>query len=151
MYKNLVLKAFQKARNEVPGKTNKTRLATHISDILLNEYRHQICERQLRNLFNVSEKCDPEEDISISSLHIQYLCNFLSLTNYDHFLTVHPNKSYAASNTKVSLPKKSSSVIVMFSFTLLLFSFTITINPENILISNTSSIKKFLMRFKNIA
>ncbi len=150
MYKNLVLKAFQKARNEVPGKTNKTRLATHISDILLNEYRHQICERQLRNLFNVSEKCEPEKDISISSLHIQYLCNFLSLTNYDHFLTVHPNKSYSASKSKFTLPKKPSPIIIMFSFTLLLFSFTIAINPENCLLSDTSYMKKIFMRLKRI-
>ena len=48
MYKEIILKAFEKGKKEIPGKTTKTQIADHISVSLLNDYKIQITATVVR-------------------------------------------------------------------------------------------------------
>ena len=86
MYKEIILKAFEKGKKEIPGKTTKTQIADHISVSLLNDYKIQISGRTLRNLFDDANNTLYREDISINSEYTQVLCKYLGYEDYTQFL-----------------------------------------------------------------
>jgi hypothetical protein len=150
MYKKIVLIAFEKAQNELAGKTNKTRLAIYISEILMDDYHNQISERQLRNLYNRSLECSNSEDISISSLHVQYLCDFLGYKKYADFLKENSLEYNTPSKSIIKLIKSPKSVIIMCSLSFFLFSITISINQQRWLIWENSIARKYILVLKGL-
>ena len=70
MYKEVVKQAFDKAKQDIPGKSNKTNQSEHISSILLEDYKYQISSRTLRNLYDDSVKKNDKEDISIIQIFL---------------------------------------------------------------------------------
>ena len=126
MYKNVIIKAFEQAKNEIPGKSNKTSISDHISSILLNNYRYQISGKTLRNLYDESKECKEEIDISINSNHVVHLCKYLGYDNYNQFLedtkinvNVEAEKGVliAIKKHKVLLILSAITIIVIYSIT----------------------------------
>jgi hypothetical protein len=89
MYKKVVIKAFNKAKEDIFGRSNKTSQSEHISNALLENFKFQISSRTLRNLYDDAIKKNDEEDISISSDYVQNLCQYLGFENYNEFLKEH--------------------------------------------------------------
>ena len=92
MHKNVVIKAFEKAKNDIPGRSNKTNMSNHISDVLLNDYRYPLSGRALRNFYDESKEIDARSDISINSSHVVHLCKYLGYENYDAFMKDNPEE-----------------------------------------------------------
>ena len=91
MYKEVVLKAFEKAKEDIPGRSNKTNRSEHISNVLLNDFKYQISGKTLRNLFDQSVNPTLKEDISIKSDYVQNLCLYLGYKDYKMFLNENPD------------------------------------------------------------
>lgn len=86
MYKRVVIKAFEKGKREIPGKTTKTLISEHISTVLLNDFKAQISGRTLRNLFDDAKSINESKDISINSEYVQGLCKYLGYQDYNDFV-----------------------------------------------------------------
>jgi hypothetical protein len=87
MHKELILKTFKKAKEELEIKTgiivSKQKLSEHISYRLFDDYKCQFGDKSLRILFkNASE----EKNVSIKQFQVlNGLCNYLGYKNYIHF------------------------------------------------------------------
>jgi hypothetical protein len=124
MYKKIVQEAFKKAQREIPGKTTKTSISEHISEVLLNGFKTQISGRTLRNLIDESNKIDAGEDISISTDYILYLCKYLGYEDYNAFLKSHPNE--VKNKNKVVGYLKSNWIILLICFITIIGAITVS-------------------------
>src|SRR6056300_1755159 len=87
MYKQVVLKTFEKGKKEIPGKTTKTQISEHISTVLFNDFKIQISGRTLRNLFDeANNSTEVKDDISINSEYVQEMCKYLGYEDYNQFV-----------------------------------------------------------------
>lgn len=86
MYKKVILKAFCKAQEAIPGRTSKTHVSEYLSSLLLNDFKLQISSRTLRNLYDDANEKKADEDISINSEYVTVLCNYLGFENYQAFI-----------------------------------------------------------------
>ena len=98
MYKEVVIRAFEKAKHDIPGRSNKSNRSEHISNILLDDYKCQISGRTLRNLYDDSVKKNDKEDISINSNYIKNLCLYLGCEDYTDFVNRYSNTFKQANN-----------------------------------------------------
>lgn len=124
MHKNVVIKAFEKAKNDIPGRSNKTNMSEHISYVLLNDYHYPLSGRALRNFYDESISVNKNVDISINSKHIQSLCKYLGYENYDAFMKDNPEEA-VSNNTIIHFIKKNK-IVLLISFITIVIVFSIT-------------------------
>ncbi len=122
MYKEVVKKAFEKAQEEIPGKTTKTNISEHISMILLNDFKVQISGRTLRNLIDDSNRVDDGEDISVHSEYVLALCKYLGFENYKAFLV--ENTKWHEPNNKAATFLKRNWIMLLVCIIAVLVSIT---------------------------
>ena len=113
MYKQVVIKTFEKGKNEIPGKTTKTQIAEHISTILFNDFNIQISGRTLRNLFNNASAIEEKEDITINSEYVKEMCKYLGYKDYNDFI----KETVVKSNNKIISYVKRHWIILLICFT----------------------------------
>ncbi|MDU8886331.1 hypothetical protein RXV94_09180 [Yeosuana sp. MJ-SS3] len=131
MYKNVVIKAFEKGKNEIPGNSSKTNISNHISDVLLNDYKYPLSARSLRNLFDASKTCDEATDINISSDHTKILCQYLGYKSYSDFLIENPDKIKSEKNKGAGgFLKKNKLTILISVITIIVIYFITSINKQ---------------------
>jgi len=127
MYKEVVIKSFEKGKSEILGKTTKTQIAEHISIVLLNEYKIQVSGRTLRNLYDEAINISEKKDISISSNYIHELCRYLGYKDYNCVI----KDSNVDSKNKVILYIKKHWFIILICFVTLSSSIGfVNYNPQ---------------------
>lgn len=112
MYKKVVLKAFEKGKREIPGKTTKTQISEHISTVLFDDFKTQISGRTLRNLYDDAGSIKESEDISINSEYVQGLCKYLGYQDYNQFV----KETIVRSNNRFVLYVRSHWIILLICF-----------------------------------
>lgn len=112
MYKKVILKAFEKGKRDIPGKTTKTQISEHISTILFDDFKTQISGRTLRNLYDDARSIKENEDISINSEYIQILCKYLNYHDYNHFV----KETIVKSNNRFVSYLRSHWIILLICF-----------------------------------
>ncbi|WP_298499838.1 hypothetical protein [uncultured Algibacter sp.] len=131
MYKEVVKQAFDKAKHDIPGRSNKTNRSEHISNILLEDYKYQISSRTLRNLYDDSVKKNDKEDISINSNYIQKLCLYLGFENYNEFLKEYPNDLVGSNDQKLlAIIKKNKATLIISVLTIIIVLSVTTFNKQ---------------------
>jgi len=117
MFKDVIIKAFEKAEQEIIGSSNKTSKSNHISDVLMGKYHHQLGGKTLRNYYDKVVELDINTDIEIKSIFIQYLCEYLDYKDYQHFLKENPpeneNSNYFISNINKKKTTIGSIIIAL--------------------------------------
>ena len=104
MSKKLITLVFEKAEREI-GSPVKTRLATHLSDMLQENYKYSLNERTLRDYYtNYIEK---EESINddLKPKLILHFCQYLGYKDYADFVSTNPSEAKAARSKRLSIPK----------------------------------------------
>lgn len=126
MYKKVVIKAFEKAKADISGSSNKTSRSEYISNTLLENYKFQISSRTLRNLYDESINKHNDEDITINSTYLKYLCQYLGFEGYQAFLKEYPDNLAESNdplllgfikNNKLALTISALAVIIVFIVT----------------------------------
>lgn len=79
--------SYEKAEREIPGSVSRTAILTYLSETILLNYKFQVSERTLRNLYQ--ESLQTNTDIRISSDLLQKLCLYLGYDSYQEFLSAH--------------------------------------------------------------
>jgi len=94
MHRKLIIKAFEKARDEVQrkgvNKPSNNSLAKLLSDFISNERNTPIGERRLRDYYNASVHTHTTHDIDINITQLSVvigLCNYLGHENYEAFVS----------------------------------------------------------------
>jgi hypothetical protein len=85
MYKDVIIRAFEKAAQEIIGKSTKTQRSSYISNVLEENYRYFVNERTLRNLYDDARAAEQNIDIAVKTEHISQLCKFLGYQEYLDF------------------------------------------------------------------
>ena len=103
MHKELILKAFKKAKEELEIKTgvivSKQKLSQHISHHLFDNYKCQFGDKSLRILFK--NACE-EKKVSVKQFEvIEGLCKFVGYKSYVHF----NNENFKKKNHSLSQQK----------------------------------------------
>ncbi|MEB8328649.1 hypothetical protein OO009_04715 [Flavobacteriaceae bacterium KMM 6897] len=85
MSKEVLLRAFKKAEGEI-GSSKKTHLSTHISEMLLEDFKYTVSERSLRDYYTnyLSGNNSAQEDLKPKL--IDCLCKYLGYMNYAEFV-----------------------------------------------------------------
>tara|TARA_R110000744_G_scaffold176537_1_gene295397 strand:- start:73 stop:789 length:717 start_codon:yes stop_codon:yes gene_type:complete len=119
MSEELVKLVFEKAKKET-GSSVKTRLAQHLSDILLEDYKYQLSERTLRDYYTtyIEKKGENREDLKPQL--IKYFCQYLGYKDYTGFVVDHPFEVEVIKSDKVEegkgiLEKYKEALILAFS------------------------------------
>ncbi|WNH09894.1 hypothetical protein [Thalassobellus suaedae] len=126
MYKEVVIKAFEKAKKDITGRSNKTNRSEHISHVLLDDFKYQVSGKTLRNHLDKSVNSNSNEDISINSDYVHHLCLYLGFANYNEFLKIYPvvledtNEHWL----KVFIKKNKSALIISVLTIIVVFSIT---------------------------
>lgn len=95
MHKKLILKAFEKAKNEEEKLTgiivSKNRLSEIISEVLLNDYKCVFGDKSLRVLYTKAKNND-DEDFEIKQVRVvDSLCKYLGYEDYIDFVNNNSN------------------------------------------------------------
>ncbi|MDL5515053.1 hypothetical protein QSE00_24800 [Arenibacter sp. M-2] len=119
MSKELITLVFEKAEKET-GSTVKTRLAQHLSDILLEEYKYQISERRLRDYYTNYVEKEESTNEELRPKLLEGLCNYLGYDNYAGFVVDHPSEIEVSIGQKVEekkglIEKYKEAFILAFS------------------------------------
>jgi len=131
MYKKVVLKAFNKAESEIPGKTTKTLISEHISTVLLDDFKSPVSGRKLRDLFNDAKSKNENEDINIKSEYVQDLCKYLGFENYAAFLRAHPEKEDLNNKKGITeFIKKNKAALLIGLIAIIVIMFAISFNKQ---------------------
>ncbi|MET6989155.1 hypothetical protein [Sediminicola arcticus] len=90
MSKEVLLRAFKKAEKEI-GSSKKTHLSTHISEILLEDFKYTVSERSLRDYYTnyLNGTTAVQEDLKPKL--IECLCRYLGYKNYAEFVRENSN------------------------------------------------------------
>ena len=118
MSKELVTLVFKKAEIEI-GSTVKTRLAKHLSDILLDDYKYPINERTLRDYYTAYIEKNEANNEELKPKLISHFCEYLGYEDYADFVSANPSKVKVA--TPIALGKKhidktpKKGVVLFFS------------------------------------
>ena len=135
MYKKVVKKAFEKAKEDIPGRSNKTNRSEHISNVLLEDLKYQISSRTLRNLYDDSVKKDDREDISINPNYIQNLCLYLGYGNYNEFLKEYPEDSLGTKDHELlAIIKKNKATLIISLLTIIIVLSVTAFNKQRLMI-----------------
>lgn len=122
MSKELVTLVFKKAEREI-GSSVKTRLATHLSDMLLEDYKYSLSERSLRDYYtNYIEKEEANND-DLKPKLILHFCQYLGYENYAEFVSVNPSEVKVATSKGLGIKgsdKKPKKGVVLFFVTFVL-------------------------------
>jgi hypothetical protein len=131
VHKNIVIKAFEKAKGDIPGRSSKTNISDYISEILLNDYHYQVSGKTLRNLYDKSKEIDTRSDISINSSHIIHLCKFLGYKDYDEFMKDNPEDYDSEEKNKLIGFFKRNKVALIISIVTIIIIYSInTFNKQ---------------------
>ena len=131
MFKKVVLKAFDKAKKDISGRSNKTSQSNFISESLLNDFKFQISSKTLRNLYDKSVGSEENEDISINSEYIENLCLFLGFENYNDFLKKYSNDLTESKNISLlNTIKKNRVTLVIGLVSIIIIIFATTFNKQ---------------------
>ena len=94
MHSKLIIRAFEKAREEAQNKgvnrPSNNSLAKILSDFIFYEMNTPIGERRLRDYYNASINTEltNESDININQLKVVIgLCHYLDYENYEAFVS----------------------------------------------------------------
>lgn len=111
MHKKLILKVFEKAKNEKEKQTgivaSKNRLSEIISEILLNDYKCVFGDKSLRILYTKAKNSN-EEGVEIKQLKVvDALCKYLGYKDYVDFVNnnLDLKSSVVLSNNKKGIGK----------------------------------------------
>ncbi|APY12686.1 hypothetical protein BWZ22_16300 [Seonamhaeicola sp. S2-3] len=130
MHKDVVIKAFEKAQKDIPGKTSITNCSEHISTVLLDELHYQISGKTLRNLYKEATSSG-ENDININSRHIINLCDYLGYKNYEDFLSHNSSKCNSQKrNTFFDFLKRNKASLIIGFIAVLLAYFITSFNKQ---------------------
>lgn len=91
MSKELVTLVFEKAEIEI-GSSVKTRLAKHLSDILLDDYKYPINERTLRDYYTAYVEKEEANNEELKPKLISHFCNYLGYKDYADFVSANPSE-----------------------------------------------------------
>ncbi len=131
MYKKVVIKSFEKAKAEISGRSNKTNRSEHISNMLLENFKFSLSSRTLRNLYDDSVKKNSEEDITINSNYVNYLCLYLGFENYQDFLKEYPDNSAEPNNNSlIKNIKKNKLALIVSVMAIFIVFFVTTFNKQ---------------------
>lgn len=130
MYKEVVLQAFEKAKEDIPGRSNKTNRSEHISTVLLDNFKYQISGKTLRNLYDQSVNSNLKEDISINSNYVQNLCLYLGYKDYRTFLMANPENTLSNDHWLLDFIKKNWTVLLIFVLTIIIVLSITTFNQQ---------------------
>ncbi|WP_248724042.1 hypothetical protein [Seonamhaeicola sp. ML3] len=130
MYKDVVIKSFEKAEKEIHGKTTTNNISEHISNSLLDDFQHQLSGRRLRTFYKDSLS-DTENDISIYSSHINALANYLGYKDYEDFLRSNISHNEGKEKNKLTNLLKDNKIgLIIGTTVLLLVYFLNTFNKQ---------------------
>ena len=131
MFKKVVLKAFDKAKKDISGRSNKTSQSNFISESLLNDFKFQISSKTLRNLYDKSVGSEENEDISINSEYVENLCLFLGFENYNDFLKKYSNDLTESKNVSLlNTIKKNRATLAISLVSIIIIIFATTFNKQ---------------------
>jgi hypothetical protein len=130
MYKNVVIQAFEKAKKDIPGRSNKTNRSEHISTVLLNDFKYQISGKTLRNLLDQSVDLTLNADISIKSNYVENLCLFLGYADYQSFLKENSDDTPSNDHWSLEFIKKNKVSLIVFVLTIIIVLSITTFNQQ---------------------
>lgn len=116
MSKKLITLVFKKAEIET-GSSVKTRLAKHLADILLEDYKYPINERTLRDYYTAYIKKDATNNEELKPQLIKCFCQYLGYRNYAHFVSEQPSEVKMATSKSLGVKgtdKKPKKEVVLF-------------------------------------
>ncbi|TQO37515.1 hypothetical protein GQ41_2124 [Arenibacter algicola] len=116
MSKKLVTLVFEKAEREI-GSPVKTRLATHLSDMLLENYKYSLNERTLRDYYTAYVEKENTNNEDLKPKLILHFCQYLGYENYADFVSANPSgvKTPTSKGLEVKgIDKKPKKGIVLF-------------------------------------
>lgn len=121
MYKEVVIRSYEKAEREVAGRVSRTAVLSHLAETITTTYRYSVSERTLRNLYQQS--LDAKTDIRINSALLQKLCLYLGHASYQEFLSVHfpPSKPPFFVRNKKTLQLALGIAIVLLTVNFISF------------------------------
>lgn len=118
MSKELITLVFKKAEIEI-GSSVKTRLAKHLADILLDDYKYPINERTLRDYYTTHIEKDETNNEELKPQLIKYFCQYLGYRDYAHFVSEQPSEAKMATSKSLGVKgidkKPKNGVILFFS------------------------------------
>jgi hypothetical protein len=131
MHKELILKAFKKAKEELEIKTgvivSKQKLSQHISYHLFENYKCQFGDKSLRVLFkNATE----EKKVSVKQFEVvEGLCKFIGYKNYVDFNTENLKKKeiLLSRNKRISIKGSFFKIFKKWRFPKISMSFKVSI------------------------
>lgn len=131
MYKKVVIDAFEKAKADISGSSNKTSRSEYISNTLLENYKFQISSRTLRNLYDDSINKNGDEDITINSTYVKNLCQYLGFEDYKEFLKENPdNSAEPDKNQLITIIKKNKYTLIISALVIFIAFLVTTINKQ---------------------
>mgnify|MGYP001207742655 CR=1 FL=1 len=102
MYHQLLIKAFEKAKQEIRTQAD-TPAAEHLSDFIQEDSRQPYGERSLRTRYNQAREGTP---FDLRNYVVESLAHFLGYDNFEAFLKEHPQEK--GRNRKISFYRKYS-------------------------------------------
>lgn len=131
MYKKVVIKAFEKAKEDIPGRSNKTNRSEHISNVLLEDFKYQISGKTLRNYYDKSVDSNNKADISINSDYVHNLCLYLGFVSYNDFLKEYPDVSAGPNDHRLlAIIKKNKTALTISVLTIVIVLTVTTFNKQ---------------------
>lgn len=118
MSKKLITLVFEKAEREI-GSPVKTRLATHLSDMLQENYKYSLNERTIRDYYtNYIEKEEAIND-DLKPKLILHFCQYLGYKDYAHFVSANPTEVKFATSKGLGIKgidrKPKKGLVLFFS------------------------------------
>ncbi|AJR05030.1 hypothetical protein [Siansivirga zeaxanthinifaciens] len=139
MYKQVVLKTFEKGKKEIPGKTTKTQISEHISTVLFNDFKIQISGRTLRNLFDDANSAEGKNDISINSEYVQEMCKYLGYEDYNQFIK---ETTFKSNNKFISYLRRHWIILLICFVTITSTIGIVSFNKQRWMIWDNGSYKE---------
>lgn len=114
MYSQLIIKAFEKAREKIQS-DKPTRLAQHLSDYIQEQSGEPYGEKSLRNHYTAAKKGDP---IDLKKFVANALSVYLGYESFEDFVKAHPSKPVEPTG----LPSRYKWAIAGLLFIVLFFT-----------------------------
>lgn len=118
MHKNLLLKAFEKAKKETDS--NKvTHISNHLSDFILEDARETYGEKILRVNYNKITK-HPNAKIHLKGHAVEALSHYLGYNNFADFLADNPVDNHLTNVQKTILVIKKNKFVLSITAIILI-------------------------------
>jgi hypothetical protein len=151
VYKKIVIKAFEKAEEEINGKVSRNSIAKKISEELLSEFHYSVSSRWLIDIYKDSVQCEEGKDVSIKSEHLEKLCSYLGFKDYQDYLQINaPDLRVDDDKTSSTLTGLQKALIGLILSTFIVISAFYFLNRERWMLWDRDHYKEVSFEAKKV-